>query len=113
MAHGYSVRQYTLTLTGVAQSLAAAFATPAAGGADDIPVQQILLQPDSANSNIIKVGDADVASTLYAFELAKPVTSIPPAPVSIGPLAASRIKPSTVYVLGTNNEKLHFLLIGF
>ena len=113
------VKHLTLTLTGAVQSLSDAYATVTGvtaeqAGAADIACQAILLQADPANSNLVYVGgagDATLSATVFGFQLAIPVTSIPNVPLVLpaynGPLRASDIK-----VLGTNAQKLHALLIG-
>lgn len=101
---------FVLTLSGAAQPLIAA------GVSGDIPCRQIHLQADSANSNLVKVGGPlDVSGTVYGILIPIPVTNIPAVPIVFGAEGggAGGIKPSSIAVFGTLNEKLRVTLIPF
>lgn len=104
------IKTLVLTLNGNAQQLV----TPNDAITGDVSALQVWLQPDTANTNPILVGaDANVATT-YGVRLEAPVTTIPPAPFSLGELHPPRFVPlSAIWVKGTNTEKLRVLYIPY
>lgn len=108
------VKHYVLTLNGSAQQLNTALDSTFQGpGTDqDQLVNAIYLQPDGANAGIVYVGDKDVSSTDYGFRMEIPASTIPQAPFAFE-LSTRSIRPSHLWVKGTNNDKLHITLAGF
>ena len=102
-----AVAQYVLTLTGSAQALSAAT------NATTATVRTVSLQPGVANANPIYIGDANVSSSAYGIRLPAPVASEPPAPVILGETQSQHghFKLADVYVIGTNTEKVHLLVV--
>jgi len=112
MSAPYRVRDFTLTLNGSAQRLSTALPDTTVGGADDLPAQFVVLQPDGANGAAVFVGGtSSVSSTVYGFSLPAGAAGVPPPPF---PLSAymGRFRLSDIWVIGTNTQKLHVLLIS-
>lgn len=106
-----SARDYTLTLNGAAQCLRSVLGNTERGGPQDEAYRIIMLQPDKANTNDIFVGSSSaVSSSLYGIRMdaADTVTSLEMGHFDTGP-----IKLSDLWVIGTNNEKLHIFGIPF
>ena len=108
--------QGLLTLTGSAQKLSTATGTYAAHGVTaaalgNLACHEIHMQPDGANSAVVKFGDAAVSSTLYAFSLPAGDTGDAPAPMIMGPHGGEVIKLGDMYALGTAGEKVHIGLV--
>lgn len=97
-----SFKQLNLTLTGSAQVLTGGLAT----SLGDPPIKQIGLQADSANANVIKVGDSAVSATLFSFSIPVPVTNVPYGPAVMDFPKDAVVRLSEIYVLGTNNQKV-------
>jgi hypothetical protein len=107
------VKDFTLTLTGVAQRLSTVLADPTVGGKDDIPFRQIILCQDPANAAVIYVGSSSaITSTNFGFSL-DPTEATAKDRESIGPFEAGPVKLSDLWVLGTNAQKLHVLGVPF
>lgn len=105
------VRDYTLTLTGVAQQLSSVLADTQRGGTRDEAFRFLTLQPDKANTNDVYVGGTSaVSSTLYGVRLDPTDTQVP---TEFGHYDSGPIKLSDFWVLGTNGEKLHIFAIPF
>lgn len=108
-----SVRDYTLTLTGVAQNLRTVLTNTEKGGPQDEAYRQIILAQDPGNSAVIYVGASSaVSSTLHGFSL-DPTQATAQDKISIGPFNDGPVKLSEIWVLGTNNEKLHIFGIPY
>jgi len=105
------VQDFTLTFSGAAQRLSSVLTNPAVGGPDDLSIQLLTLQPDTANAAACYVGGTSaVSATLYGFAL--PVGSGNPAPLVLS-LAQARARLSDFWVFGTSGQKLHILLVGY
>jgi hypothetical protein len=102
-----AVAHYVLTLTGSAQALSTV------SGATVDTVRTVSMQPGTANANPVYVGASGVSSTVFGVRLEVPVTNIPPAPFMLGETQSQigHFKLSDVYVIGTNAEKLHLLVV--
>lgn len=102
-----AVSQHVLTLTGSAQALSTA------SGASTATIRTVSIQPGTANTNPVYIGDANVTSSAYGIRLPAPVSSEPPAPVILGETQSQvgHFKLSDVYVSGTNAEKVHLLVV--
>lgn len=97
-------KQHVLTLGAAAANLATALSiTDTATTRTAIWVS---LQPDTANTHEILIGDAAITTSLYAFRLEAPSATIPPAPF-IFELGQLQMQLADLWVLGTNTEKLH------
>lgn len=106
-----SARDYTLTLTGVAQRLSSVLTNTERGGPQDEAYRIIMLQPDKANTNDVFVGaSSSVSSSVYGIRL-DATDTLPP--VELGHYDTGPIKLSDLWVFGTNNEKLHIFGIPF
>lgn len=103
-----AVAHYVLTLSGSAQALSTIT------GATTRPIRTVTLQPGTANTNPVYVGASTLTSSDYGVRLEAPETSIPPAPLILADTQGlvGHFKLSDVYVLGTNNEKLHLLVVS-
>ena len=105
---------YTLTLTGVAQSLTSlmAAADQSVGGANDYGLRQILFQADPANGSAVYVGaDNTVSSSAHGFSLDP--TQASQMPVTIGPFETGPVRLSDFWALGSNGEKLHVTAVPY
>ena len=108
--------QALLTLTGAAQCLTTAVGTHAPTGVSaaalgNIACRELHIQPDGANSNAVKFGDANITSSLFAFQLPAGDTGDPPAPMIIGPYGGDPIKLADIYALGAEGEKVHIGMV--
>lgn len=112
------IMDVTLTLTGAVQRLSDALASVSGVSADalaakDVTCQQIHLQGDGGNGNPIYLGGsaATLSTSVYGARIEKATSTVPPAPWTIQAPAEGNLRCSDLYVLGTNTEKLHALLI--
>lgn len=103
---------YEITLAATAKRLSDALPVAVAplkggvGGAYDISLRALLLQPDGANNNPIYLSFSPLISTSrYLFRLEKATSTVPPAPFVLEMFGA---KFSDLYVIGTAGEVLHF-----
>ena len=108
--------QALVTLTGSAQKLSTATGTFAPTGVSaaalgNLACREIHMQAESGNSHVVYVGDATVSATLYAFVIPTPVSSVPAAPMIMGPYGAQSIKLDDFYIIGTAAEKVHLGLV--
>lgn len=110
--------QALLTLTGSAQKLStatgiAAYAGVATNGAlGNIACREIHIQPDGFNEEVVKFGDANITTSLYAFQLPPgDVENLPPPPMILGPYGGEVIKLGDIYALGTSAEIVHLGLV--
>ena len=107
-----AVRHYNLTLTGVAQRLSSVLTDTNPGGANDEAIRELHLSADPGNAAAVYVGAAStVSSASHGFSLDP--TQASQLPVKLGPYDAGAVKLSELWVLGTNTEKLHLLLIPY
>lgn len=102
MASG--LKHYTLTLNGSAQRLIDVMAVTR-GSSDDLMCNQVLVQGVSGNAASAFLGNAGVTTTDYGVEITKTG-----APISLGPVL-SAVMLQEIYVIGTNNDKIHFLFL--
>jgi hypothetical protein len=102
-----AVAHYTLTLNASAQALSTV------SGATEASVRTVSLQPGAANTGVLYIGGAGVSAANYGIRVPAPVSSEPPAPVILGDTQSpyGHFKLSDVYVLGTNAEKVHLLVV--
>ena len=108
-----AARDYTLTLTGVAQCLKSVLANTERGGAQDEAYRQIILAADPGNAAAVYVGaSSSVSSSLFGFSL-DPTQATANDRQSIGPFNEGPVKLSDIWVIGTNNEKLHIWGVPF
>lgn len=108
-----AAKDYTLTLTGVAQRLSTVLANNAPGGPEDFACRQIIFSSDPANANAIYVGTTSaVSSTVHGFSL-DPTQATAKDRESVGPFEAGPVKLSDFWVVGTNTQLLHVMLIPF
>lgn len=109
------LKHYTLTLTGAAQALSDVLAEPVRDQDKHKPLRGLSLQPDPANTGPVYVGAAGVSATDYGVRLPAPVSSEPSAPwqppVDAGAQGVHTL--GGIYVIGTENEKLHLLVVPF
>jgi hypothetical protein len=100
--------QHVLTLNGSAQQVGAALSV-----VDNAIAKNAIwvsLQPDTANTGVVLVGDANLSATLYGARLEAPATAIPPAPF-VFDLGQMQMSLYDIWVKGTNAEKLRLLVI--
>ena len=96
-----------LTLSGAAQRLVSAFTDTTPGGADDPLCDEITLQAGSANAAVVRVGgNSGVAAGDYGIVIPIPTATVPAAPIVL----QGHLRPSMVWVIGANTEKLHMTL---
>lgn len=102
-----AVIQYVLTLNGSAQSLGSVT------NATEHAIRTVTLQAGTANANPFYIGDSSVSTTDYGVRVPAPVTNEPSAPVILGETQSTygHFKLSDIYVRGTNNEKIHLLVL--
>ena len=109
------IAHYVLTLTGAVQQLSSVLPALTGGlkaGAYDYPCTFLTLQPGGGNANPIYVGDDNaITSTDYGFRLEAATAGVPPAPFVFDP-GVGNVKVGDLFVLGTNGEKLHLLLVS-
>lgn len=107
-----AARDYSLTLTGVAQRLSSVLANTEVGGPNDEGFRQLLFSADPANTAAIYVGSSSsVSSSAHGFSLDP--TQASQQPVALGPFERGPIKLSEIWVIGTNNEKLHLFGVPY
>lgn len=107
-----------LTLTGAVQKLSDGIANPVASAqtgdalaAKDVPCRQIQLSALGANAAAIFIGgDSTVSSTNYGLRINAPPATIPDRPVAIESFDSGGIRPSDVFVVGTNADVLLAML---
>lgn len=101
------MKDFTLTLNGSAQQLSGVLAN---ADRDNIPWQQLHIQPDSLNANPIYVGTTSgVSSSSHGVRLPAPAGGVAPAPYIFEAVGQQQLRLSAIYVIGTNGEKLHIL----
>ena len=105
-----AIRHYVLTLNGSAQRLSSVLTNTNPGGPNDEAFRFLTLQSGKANTNDIFVGGSTVSATDYGMRL-DPTDTIPP--IDMGHYDAGPVKLSEIYVIGTNNEKLHIFGVPF
>ena len=115
-----SFRHYNLTLDGAIQRLSTVLANDEVGGPDDEALRIVSLQPDGANAGAVFVGGAPKVGTVVALSssdhgvrLEPGATGVPPAPFLIGEFETGPLRLSDIYVIGTDTEVLHILVLGF
>ncbi|HET9258272.1 MAG TPA: hypothetical protein VFO16_24165 [Pseudonocardiaceae bacterium] len=107
------VQSYVLTFTGAAQRLSDAYTVTTVGGSDDVPIENLILQPDGANAAACFFGSSSaVSASVYGFSLAAGNAGVPPLPFILG-LPVARIRLSDLWVLGTSTQKLHIMLVSY
>ena len=107
-----ALRDFSLTLNGAVQQLSSVLATTERGGAQDEAYSQLILQADPANTAAVYVGASSaMSSSVYGFALDPTQASAPP--LVLGGFHRGPIKLSEIWVIGTNNEKLHILGVPF
>ena len=108
-----SARDFTLTLNGSAQRLSTVLADTQPGGTRDEAYRQIVLAADPANTAAVFVGaSSSVTSSNFGFSL-DPTQATAKDRESIGPFNDGPIKLSEIWVIGTNNEKLHIFGVPY
>jgi hypothetical protein len=102
------IKHYTVTLNGSVQRLSDYLTTPAVIHGQDVLVNNLVLQPGGANAAPVYVGGhGAITSDDHLFSLPAGAAGVPPAPF-MWELAGRQVRPSDIYVLGTNTEKLRF-----
>lgn len=108
-----AARDYTLTLTGVAQRLSSVLANTTPGGTNDEACRQIVLAADPGNAAAVFVGaSAAVSSSLFGFSL-DPTQATAQDRQSLGPFPDGPVKLSEIWVIGSSNEKLHVFAVPY
>lgn len=102
-----ALAHHVLTLNGSAQALSTI------SGATTKAIRTVTLQPGAANTGAVYVGGSTVSSTDYGVRLEVPVSTVPPPPMIFADTQSQygHFKLSDMYVIGTNNEKLHLLVV--
>ena len=96
--------QALLMLTGSAQKLSTAIGTFAPTGISGtalagLACREIHIQSAASNSHVVYFGDSLVSASLYAFMLPIPVTSVPCAPMIMGPYGGDVIRLGDIYAI--------------
>lgn len=108
-----AARDYTLTLTGVAQRLSSVLSDTTPGGTRDEACRQIIVAQDPTNTHAIYFGStASVTSSAYGFSL-DPTEATAKDREIIGPFDTGPVKLSEIWVIGTANDKLHLFVVPF
>lgn len=102
-----AIAHHVLTLTGSAQALSTV------SGATVKSIRTVTLQPGAANAGEVYIGGATVSASDYGVRLEVPEDSIPPAPMILAETQSpyGHFKLSDLYVIGTNTDKLHLLVV--
>ena len=104
-----ALASYDILLTGVAQRVS----TVLGQAVDGISFRQLIISADPANAAVAYVGaDSGISSTSHGFAL-DPTQATAVDKVSIGPFESGAVRLSDLWVLGTNNERLHILGVPF
>lgn len=76
------------------------------------PIKFIALQADAGNAGAIFVGGTagTLSSSDYGIRIPVPVTSVPAAPIQIGP-HPGLLSAGEIYIVGTTTDKLHVLVV--
>lgn len=116
-------RSLQLTLTGSPQRLDTAWpksAAPLAGAApgtepqnDDPALCQLQLQNESNANSIFVHGDNTVSATIFGQKMVSVGANTPLDQTTIGPFDAGHFKPSSIWVLGTNGDKLGIIAVEY
>jgi hypothetical protein len=101
------VKDFTLTITAVAQRLSSVLADPTVGGKDDIPYRQVIL---STETDCFIGGSSTLTTSNYGKKVFVDTNATPP--LVLGPIADGSIKLSDVWVIGTSG-KLHILGVAY
>lgn len=110
-----ALEHHVLTLDGTVQRLSSVLADQSLGGADDIPLRTISLQPRGTNDNPVYVGaTSSTSATDYGVRLEPGATGVPPAPFILGEHdVGGPLRLSNFYVIGTNAQHLHIMTVPF
>jgi hypothetical protein len=103
-----AARDFTLTITAVAQPLSSVLSPTTRGGTVDEAYRQIIL---STETDCFIGSSSSLTTTAYGYKLLAPSTSGNDTLV-IGPFETGPVKLSDVWVIGTSG-KLHILGIPF
>lgn len=104
-----ALRHKTVTLTGSVQRLSDVIGLP------DAPIVSISMIADDSNTNPVYLGSTStISSSDYGVILANPNgTTKTPTLHQAGPWPSPSVRMSDIYVLGTNNEKLHVMWVPY
>ena len=104
-----ALKHYDILLTGAAQRVS----TVAGVAVDDISFRQLIVSADPANTAVAYGSDdSNISATNHGFAL-DPTQATAVDKVSIGPFESGAVRLSDLWVLGTNNERLHILGVPF
>jgi hypothetical protein len=102
-----------IAATGVAQRVSDSLADPTVGGVSDIPFRQFTVQAGAGNGNPGFLGGPGVTVLDYGIRVPAPVGGIPAEPIVLGGFDTGPVKPSHVWIVGTQDELFHFSGIPF
>lgn len=106
-----SFMHYAVTLTGVAQNVAAALGLNEQ--AATLPYRQVILAADPANANVLYIGaTSGVSSTDHGFSL-DPTQATAKDRESLGPFPSGAVKLNEIWVIGTANQRLMIAGVPF
>ena len=111
MANIPRVSHATLTLTGTAQALSAAYPSVPTR----IPLRSLSLQGGEANTGAAYIGGAGVTTTAWGVRIPVPVTSEPAAPFILPPeMANGEVYLDELYAVGAvPGDTLHLLVVAY
>lgn len=106
MANARPVSHKVLTLSGSAQQLASEL------GMEGVRIRSLSLQAGAANAAPVFVGGPGVSASVYGVRIPTPVESVPAAPYMIED-ADESTEMKDWYVIGTDGQTLHVLIIAY
>ena len=98
-----ALQHYTATMTGAALRLSTLMSEP------HLPLRQIIFTNDASAAAVVCIGHAGVSTADYGIRL--PAGTTTPTNVSLGPFESGAVNVEDIYLIGTNNEKVHVTLI--
>lgn len=101
-----------ITLNGSAQNLATALGFAPGNPTAVYPLGWISIQADTANANAAFIGVAEAnLGTLYTNRIEIPTSTIPDAPTIIEDVKGLGLLLNSLWVIGTNAQKLRVLAL--
>lgn len=100
-----------ITLSGSAQNLATALSYGTENPVAKYPLGWISIQADTANSNLAYIGTDSNVATTYVIRIEIPTSTVPDAPVIIEDAKGLGLLLNSLWVIGTNGQKLRVLAL--
>lgn len=100
-----------ITLNGSAQNVATALGYDTENPTAGYPIGWMSIQADTANANLAYLGTASASlSTLYTVRIEIPTATVPDAPFIMEGVKGYGLNLNSLWVLGTNAQKLRVMI---